>query len=330
MSSVPLLRPDAAPLVEARGLSVSYAVPRAAFWQQKPAPFRAVEGIDFSIGHGETLGIVGESGSGKSTIGRALLGRVPLSAGSARFRGEDISGLSGGAMRRTRRHIQAVMQDPYASLNPRMRVTDIIAEPLVVHGIARGAEARARVDELLDLVGLPPDAGQRHPGTFSGGQRQRIGIARALAMEPAFIVADEPVSALDVSVRAQIVNLFRDLQEKLGVSYLFIAHDLAIVRHVSHRIAVVYAGRIVEMSARDDLYTTPIHPYTQALLDAVPVPDPRKRRTGRATVRGELGAIPAAGCRFAPRCPLASEQCRREAPPLLERAPGHRAACWNA
>jgi oligopeptide/dipeptide ABC transporter ATP-binding protein len=319
-------------LVEFTDVSVTYEVRRAAFWHRKPPPFRAVEGVSFQIGRGETLGVVGESGSGKSTIGKALLGRAPLASGNISFDGRDIGKLSGTAMRRLRRHIQPVLQDPYASLNPRMRVADIIAEPLLVHGIARGKEAEARVEQLLRLVGLPTDTASRHPGSFSGGQRQRIGIARALAVAPDFIVADEPVSALDVSIRAQIINLFRDLQQELGVAYLFIAHDLAIVRHVSHRIAVVYAGRVAEIGPRDAIYGSPQHPYTRALLDAVPVPDPARRGERRPTIRGEFGSLvdDNRGCRFAPRCPLASKICREAVPPLVTKAPGHMAACWNS
>lgn len=316
------------PLVVADRLGVRYPVPRQSIFRRAP-DFVALDDVSFTIASGETLGVVGESGSGKSTIGRALLGRLRPSSGRVIFDGRDLSTLGSEELRQLTRQIQPVFQDPYGSLNPRMTVAQIVGEPLLVHGIAQGAEARERVDALLERVGLPRDTGNRHPGTFSGGQRQRIGIARALAAEPRFIVADEPVSALDVSIRAQIANLFRDLQEQLGLAYLFIAHDLAVVRYVSHRIAVVYAGRIVELAPREAIYRTPRHPYTRALLDAVPSPDPRRRHRP-TSVRGELGARPETGCAFAPRCPLADARCRAEAPPLTQTDGGHLAACWHA
>ena len=316
------------PLVVADRLGVRYPVPRRNIFH-RPPDFVALEDVSFSIAPGETLGVVGESGSGKSTIGRALLGRLRPSSGSVGFDGRDLATLSREELRQLTRQIQPVFQDPYGSLNPRMTVAEIVGEPLLVHGIAQGAEARERVNALLARVGLPRDAGNRHPGTFSGGQRQRIGIARALAAEPSFIVADEPVSALDVSIRAQIANLFRDLQEQLGLTYLFIAHDLAVVRYVSHHIAVVYAGRIVELAPREAIYRTPRHPYTRALLDAVPSPDPQRRHR-HASVRGEFGTRPETGCAFAPRCPLADARCRAETPPLTQTDGGHLAACWHA
>jgi peptide/nickel transport system ATP-binding protein len=316
------------PLVVADRLGVRYPVPRRSLLRREP-DFVALEDISFTIAPGETLGVVGESGSGKSTIGRALLGRLRPSSGRVTFDGRDLSTLSSEERRLLTGKIQPVFQDPYGSLNPRMTVAQIVGEPMLVHGIAQGAEARERVDALLQRVGLPRDTGNRHPGTFSGGQRQRIGIARALAAEPRFIVADEPVSALDVSIRAQIANLFRDLQDQLGLAYLFIAHDLAVVRYVSHRIAVVYAGRIVELAPREAIYRTPRHPYTRALLDAVPSLDPQRRHRHTA-VRGELGARPQKGCAFAPRCPLADARCRAETPPLTQTDGGHLAACWHA
>jgi peptide/nickel transport system ATP-binding protein len=304
-------------LITAEDLAVAYASRGLSFWRSRAQPFVAVDGVSFTIAPGETLGVVGESGSGKSTIGRVLLGRTPLARGRVLFRGKQISGVRGEEQRRLTRHLQPVFQDPYGSLNPRMTVEEIIAEPLLVHGIARGAEAADRVAALLDLVGLPRDSARRHPGTFSGGQRQRIGIARALAVEPEFIVADEPVSALDVSIRAQIVNLFRDLQDRLGVAYMFIAHDLAVVRHVSHRIAVLYRGRIVELAPRDAIYEQPLHPYTRALLAAVPIPDPKYRRTRLSIAGGDAGwARP-----FAARGAVA--------PPLVEKVPGHFVAEWD-
>jgi peptide/nickel transport system ATP-binding protein len=293
----------------------------------------AVDNISFEIYPGETLGLVGESGSGKSTTGRAILRRIPVESGRIYFQGKDITDIDEQALRPLRRHMQLVFQDPYASLNPRLRIIDIVAEPLIVHGIVKNTrEAVARVAELLELVGLPPDAGGRYPHAFSGGQRQRIGIARALALNPEFIVADEPVSALDVSIRAQVVNLMQDLQQELGLTYFFIAHDLAVVRHISNRIAIMYAGKIVEIAGRDAIYESPIHPYTEALLSAVPVPDPKVQKARhRIALAGEVPdpLNPPAGCRFETRCSLATEPCRIEEPPLEERNPEHFTACWN-
>jgi peptide/nickel transport system ATP-binding protein len=293
---------------------------------------RAVDDVSFEIRPGETLGLVGESGSGKTTTGRAVLRKVPLAAGRIWFQGEEITTVSGEPLRRLRRRMQLVFQDPYASLNPRMRVFDIVAEPLLVHGLVRRIrEAETQVAELLALVGLPADAMFRYPHAFSGGQRQRIGIARALSLHPELIVADEPVSALDVSIRAQVVNLMQDLQEQLGLTYLFIAHDLSIVRHISHRIAVMYAGKLVETGTPDEIYGNPAHPYTRALLSAVPTPDPVVEATRkRIVLSGSVPnlAEPPSGCRFHTRCPLAVDRCREEEPPLTERTPGHRAACW--
>jgi peptide/nickel transport system ATP-binding protein len=256
-----------------------------------------------------------------------------VAGGRIVFRGEDITQVSDEDLRPLRRHMQLVFQDPYASLNPRMRIIDIVAEPLVVHGLVKSSrEAAEKVSELLDRVGLPPDAGSRYPHAFSGGQRQRVGIARALALSPEFIVADEPVSALDVSIRAQIVNLLQDLQRDLGIAYLFIAHDLAVVRHISHRIAIMYAGVLMEIAGREELYEKPTHPYTQALLSAVPVPDPKVQRARKRIIHsGEapnpLNPLP--GCRFQNRCPQRTGDCSAQAPLLTERAPGHYVACWN-
>jgi len=320
------------PLLAVDGLAVEYAVGRAGFWGGKRVTMRAVEDVSFSIRRGETLGLVGESGSGKTTTGRAVLRKVPIAAGTVSFDGEDITNLGGERLRLFRRRMQLVFQDPYASLNPRMRVFDIVAEPLLVHGLVRRIRGgHERVAELLELVGLPQDAMYRYPHAFSGGQRQRIGIARALSLEPEFIVADEPVSALDVSIRAQVVNLLQDLQERLGLTYLFIAHDLSVVRHISHRIAVMYAGKLVETGTPDEIYDDPRHPYTRALLSAVPVPDPRVEATRqRIVLRGSVPNLvdPPSGCRFHTRCPMAVDRCRHEEPPLSERTPGHRAACW--
>ncbi len=324
---------DQTPLLRVEGLSVRFNVGRSGFWGQHRLVVHAVEDLSFDIAPGETLGLVGESGSGKSTTGRAILRRVPATAGRIFFQGRDITDADVGALRPLRRHMQLVFQDPYASLNPRMRISDIVAEPLLVHGLAASSrEAGRRVADLLERVGLPPDAGSRYPHAFSGGQRQRVGIARALALSPEFIVADEPVSALDVSIRAQIVNLLQDLQRDLGLAYLFIAHDLAVVRHISHRIAIMYAGKIVEIAGRDELYQSPLHPYTLALLSAVPVPDPRVQRARRRiTYAGEPPnpLDPPPGCRFQSRCPHRTGQCRHQEPPMEERRPGHRVACWN-
>jgi len=319
------------PLLEVSGISVAYPGPRRPFWQGRAEPFIAVDRVSFSIRPGETLGLVGESGSGKSTIGRALLRRLPTVAGSIAFRGEDITRLSGRRLAGIRRHMQPVFQDPYATLNPRMSIGEIIAEPLEIHGLATGSEARLRVRELLQLVGLAPDFIDRPPAGFSGGQRQRIGIARALALSPELIIADEPISALDVSIRAQIVNLFGDLQRRFGMAYLFIAHDLAIVRHISHRIAILYAGRIVEIGDSEQIFRQPRHPYTRALIASVPVPDPTRRHERRPSIAGELVLDrEAVGCRFAPRCPLATDTCRQAPPPLADDGSGRLVACWRA
>jgi peptide/nickel transport system ATP-binding protein len=321
------------PLVKVENLTVHFDAGRSGFWGQKRLMIHAVDDVSFEIFPGETLGLVGESGSGKSTTGRAILRRITPVSGKIYFQGRDITALDEEGLRPMRRHMQLVFQDPYASLNPRMRIVDIVAEPLIVHGMVSSTrEAVDRVAELLKRVGLPPDAGGRYPHAFSGGQRQRIGIARALALSPEFIVADEPVSALDVSIRAQVVNLMQDLQTELGLTYFFIAHDLAVVRHISHRIAIMYAGKIVEIAGRDAIYQAAIHPYTEALLSAVPVPDPKiQKARRRISYSGEVPnpLSPPRGCRFQSRCPYESERCRKEDPPLVEHRPGHRAACWN-
>ncbi len=312
------------PLVAVRNVSVRYPVGRAGFWGGERLLVQAVEDVTLSIDRGRTLGLVGESGSGKSTLGRAILHMAPLSSGSIVFDGEDITATRGETLRQLRRRMQIVFQDPYASLNPRMTVLETVAEPLVVHGLARSpAQTRDRVASLLTTVGLSADALPRYPHSFSGGQRQRIGIARALALEPDFIVADEPVSALDVSIRAQVVNLLQSLQKELGLTFLFIAHDLAVVRHISHRIAIMYAGRVVEIGDSDDICLRPQHPYTEALLAAVLQPDPvAERRRAHIAYEGEVPSPlnPPPGCAFAPRCPLASDRCRSELPALAARA----------
>jgi peptide/nickel transport system ATP-binding protein len=318
-------------LVDVRNLSIRFAVGRKGFWGRQHEYVHAVEDVSFSIRKGETLGLVGESGSGKTTTGRAVLRRITPSAGSIHFAGQDITHTSGEELRKLRRNMQLVFQDPYASLNPRMTVGEIVGEPLMVHGLAKNIDAaRPEVESLLERCGLPTDAIDRYPHAFSGGQRQRVGIARALALRPQFIVADEPVSALDVSVRAQVVNLLQDLQHELGISYLFIAHDLSVVRHISHRIAILYAGKLVELAPADTVYDHPGHPYTEALLSSVPIPDPPlQRQRRRIVLTGEIPnpIDPPPGCRFHTRCPIAEERCRVEAPLLEEKEPGHWVAC---
>jgi oligopeptide transport system ATP-binding protein len=289
---------------------------------------KAVDSISFAVKEGETLALVGESGCGKSTVGRLVLRLIEPSAGTVAFEGQDITALSGEAMRRLRRHMQIIFQDPYASLNPRMTVGQMIAEPLALHDVVPAGKRAARVRELLGLVGLRSEHAARFPHEFSGGQRQRIGIARALAVEPKLIVCDEPVSALDVSIQAQVVNLLGDLQKRLGLSYIFIAHDLAVVRHIATRVAVMYLGRIVEMAETAALFAAPRHPYTQALLAAVPVPDPSARRK-RVLLEGDVPspmAVPP-GCRFHTRCPHARERCRTDDPALVADGGARATAC---
>ena len=319
------------PLVRVEDLTIHFPAGRAGFWG-KPLTLHAVEGVNLEIFKGETLGLVGESGSGKTTVGRAILRQLQPTSGRVEFKGQDITNVTGEPLRKLRQSMQLVFQDPYASLNPRLRVLEIIAEPLYVHGkIRRIRDGAERVAELLELVGLPVQVMFRYPYAFSGGQRQRINIARALSLEPDLIIADEPVSALDVSIRAQVVNLFQDLQEQLGLTYLFIGHDLSVVRHISHRIAVMYAGKIVELGTRDEIYDDPKHPYTKALLSAVPIPDPRVGAARqRIAIDGPFPDLirPPTGCRFHTRCPIAVERCEHDEPPLEEKTRGHRAACW--
>jgi oligopeptide transport system ATP-binding protein len=328
----------ARPLVEVRGLEVHFPVYRGAIFKRRTAVVRAVDGIDFSIRRGETLGLVGESGCGKSTTGRALMRLVPATKGTILFDGEDLLSLRGEALRRKRRDFQMIFQDPYGSLDPRMTVLDIVAEPLEAHG-RRGPEVRERVQSMLSRCGLDPRYIRRYPHEFSGGQRQRVAIARALVLEPSFVVCDEPVSALDVSIRAQVLNLLVELQRDLGLTYLFIAHDLAAVRHVSDRIAVMYLGRIVELSPADEIYRRPAHPYTQALISAVPIPDPRAEADRqRIVLEGDVPSPlhPPRGCRFHPRCPrfatLGANQkarCKDEEPLLRVLGDGRQVACHH-
>lgn len=317
----PLMRET---LVSVRGLVKHFPV------EGSDDVVRAVDGVSFDIFAGETLGLVGESGCGKSTVGRCLLRLIEPTAGQITFAGQDVLSLDKKRLRQLRREMQIIFQDPYASLNPRMKVGDIVAEPLVIHklGSPRPSDRRDETAGLLKRVGLDPDYMNRYPHEFSGGQRQRIGVARALALNPKLIVADEPVSALDVSVQAQVVNLLQELQEEFKLTYLFISHGLAVVEHISTRVAVMYLGRIVEIADAAELYARPLHPYTQALLSAIPVPDPRKKRE-RIILQGDVPTPvnPPSGCRFRTRCPLAIEECAHIDPELREVSPGHQVAC---
>jgi oligopeptide transport system ATP-binding protein len=317
-------------LVEIKGLKKYFPITQGIIFQRKVADVKAVDGLDFSITQGETLGLVGESGCGKSTTGRSILQLYRPTAGEVFFKGQDLVKMKGEELRKMRRNMQMIFQDPYASLNPRMTVGDIIGEPLEVHNIAKGKDKKDRVQELLQIVGLNPYFVNRYPHEFSGGQRQRIGVARALAVQPDFIVCDEPISALDVSIQAQIINLLEELQSKFNLTYLFIAHDLSVVRHISDRVAVMYLGKIVELTDRDSLYKTPLHPYTKALMSAVPIPDPViEEKRERIILTGDVPSPvnPPAGCRFHTRCPVAIEKCKTIDPEWRDVGGTHYVAC---
>ena len=333
---------DGEPILSVRGLEKHFPIRGGGLVKRTVGAVRAVDGVDLDIYPGEVLGLVGESGCGKSTTGRAILNLQPATGGSVKFEGRELVGLNRKQMRPLRRDIQIVFQDPYASLNPRLPVFDIVAEPLIIHGLTKNnEELRARVRELVERVGLNPEHTNRYPAEFSGGQRQRIGIARALALEPKVLVLDEPVSALDVSIQAGVINLLEDLKDQLGLSYLFIAHDLSVVKHISDRVAVMYLGKIIEVAAREELFERPAHPYTQALLSAIPLPDPRRERERqRIIITGDVPspANPPSGCRFRTRCQKfanvltdAERQKCIDLEPLLEdRGAGHPNACHYA
>jgi oligopeptide transport system ATP-binding protein len=317
-------------LVDVRNLRMYFPVSSGLIFQHKVADVKAVDGVTFQIRKGETLGLVGESGCGKSTSGRAILQLYRPTEGEVKFGEVELTKLKSGDLRRMRRRMQMIFQDPYASLNPRMSIGAIVGEPLAIHGLARGNARRERVAELMRIVGLNPAFASRYPHEFSGGQRQRIGVARALAVEPDFIVCDEPVSALDVSIQAQIINLLEDLQEQFGLTYLFIAHDLSVVRHISDRVAVMYLGKLMELTGRDELYDNPLHPYTKALLSAVPIPDPVVEATReRIILSGDVPSPmhPPPGCVFHTRCPIAIDECRVVVPEWREISRDHWVAC---
>jgi oligopeptide transport system ATP-binding protein len=318
------------PLLDVRNLVMHFPLTQGIIFQKKVGAVQAVDGVSLSVKKGETLGLVGESGCGKSTTGRAILQLYKPTAGEVIFNGQDLTKLNGGDMRKMRRHLQMIFQDPYASLNPRMTVGSIVSEPMQIHSLVPKNQRNQRVQELLQTVGLNPYFANRYPHEFSGGQRQRIGIARALAANPDFIVCDEPVSALDVSIQAQIVNLLEDLQNEFSLTYLFIAHDLSVVRHISDRVAVMYLGKIVELAGRNSLYDDPLHPYTKALLSAVPIPDPViERKRERIILTGDVPSPinPPSGCHFHTRCPYVMDVCKQIDPILADQGNEHFVAC---
>jgi oligopeptide transport system ATP-binding protein len=320
-------------LLHVDGLVKHFPITQGIIVRKQVGAVRAVDGISFDVHKGETLGLVGESGCGKSTTGRTILQLYRPTSGAVVFEGNDLVALKGENLRHMRRKMQMIFQDPYASLNPRMTVSEIIGEPLIVHNVAKGREVEDRVAHLLEVVGLDPAFGNRFPHEFSGGQRQRIGVARALALQPSFIVCDEPISALDVSIQAQVVNLLEQLQEEYNLTYLFIAHDLSMVRHISDRVAVMYLGIIVELASRDEIYHNPLHPYSQALLSAVPIPDPfAEAKRKRIILEGDVPSPtnPPSGCRFRTRCRLAQQICADVRPDFRELKPGHFVACHMA
>lgn len=319
-------------LLRVEDLEMHFPIYRGVF-QRKVGAVRAVDGVTFDVKRGETLGLVGESGCGKSTTGRTILQLYKPTDGNVYFEGNNLLKLKGEEMRHMRRKMQMIFQDPYASLNPRMTVGQLVGEPLMVHNVATGTEITERVAHLLEIVGLNPAFATRYPHEFSGGQRQRIGVARALALQPSFIICDEPISALDVSIQAQVVNLLEELQEQFNLTYLFIAHDLSMVKHISDRVAVMYLGVFMELANRDDLYANPLHPYTQALLSAVPIPDPiADKKRQRTILQGDVPspANPPSGCRFRTRCPIAEDRCAESRPEFRELKPGHFVACFFA
>ncbi len=317
-------------LLRVDNLVKHFPIMRGIIFQKQVGAVHAVDGVSFNVYRGETLGLVGESGCGKSTTGRTILQLYRPTSGNVYFENENLAAIKGEPLRKMRRRMQMIFQDPYASLNPRMTVGEIVGEPLVIHNVAKGKEVRERVEYLLKVVGLNPAFATRYPHEFSGGQRQRIGVARALALEPSLIVCDEPISALDVSIQAQVINLLEDLQRELNLTYLFIAHDLSMVRHISNRVAVMYLGIIVELADREELYSKPLHPYTQALLSAVPIPDPAvEEKRSRIILQGDVPSPvnPPSGCRFRTRCPLAADVCKEKKPEFREVSPGHFVAC---